>query len=72
MKIVFRADASSIIGSGHIIRCLNLAEELKKNGADITFISRAHKGNLNELISQKKLKLLHYQERKQTHETVIN
>ena len=35
------------------MRCLTLAVELKKNGSDITFISRAHEGNLNGLISDK-------------------
>ena len=53
MKIIFRADASIKIGSGHIIRCLTLAEELKKTGAEIKFISRAHEGNLNAYISEK-------------------
>ena len=36
MRIVFRADASTKkMGSGHIMRCLTLSEELNKNGADI-------------------------------------
>ena len=46
------------MGSGHVMRCLTLAEELKKNGSDITFISRAHEGNLNGLIAGKGMKVV--------------
>lgn len=46
MKIVVRADASLQIGTGHIMRCLTLAHALKSNGAEISFICRAYKGNL--------------------------
>jgi UDP-2,4-diacetamido-2,4,6-trideoxy-beta-L-altropyranose hydrolase len=58
MKFVFRTDASTKIGSGHVMRCLTAAEELKKNGAEITFISRAHEGNLNDLISSKGMEVV--------------
>jgi UDP-2,4-diacetamido-2,4,6-trideoxy-beta-L-altropyranose hydrolase len=58
MKIVFRTDSSVKMGSGHLIRCLALAEEIKSNGWEITFISRAHSGNLNSLISKKGLKVV--------------
>lgn len=37
MRVIFRADASSVVGGGHIMRCLALAEELSERGADITF-----------------------------------
>lgn len=53
MKVVFRADASVKMGSGHVMRCLTLAGELKENGADVIFIARAHDGNLNNLITEK-------------------
>ena len=52
-NIFIRADASVRIGSGHVMRCLTLAEELRDAGATVSFVSRAHSGNLNELIRNK-------------------
>lgn len=42
MKIAVRADASSEIGTGHLRRCLSLAEALKALGAEICFVIRRH------------------------------
>ena len=53
MKDCFRVDASIQMGSGHVMRCLCLGEALKKQGADVLFISRALPGNLNDLVRQK-------------------
>jgi UDP-2,4-diacetamido-2,4,6-trideoxy-beta-L-altropyranose hydrolase len=53
MKIVFRTDASIQIGTGHVMRCLTLADSLRLRGADCTFICRNHSGHLLELIHQR-------------------
>ncbi len=53
MKFVIRADASLQIGSGHIMRCLTLADLLAQHGHDITFICREHDGHLADFIQQK-------------------
>jgi len=53
MKVVFRADASVQIGTGHIMRCLTLADELREKGAEIFFICRQLPGNLCDFIEQK-------------------
>ena len=46
MKVVFRVDASLNMGTGHVMRCLTLAQVLKDNGANVEFICRKHEGNL--------------------------
>jgi UDP-2,4-diacetamido-2,4,6-trideoxy-beta-L-altropyranose hydrolase/UDP-4-amino-4,6-dideoxy-N-acetyl-beta-L-altrosamine N-acetyltransferase len=46
MRVVFRVDASLQMGTGHVMRCLTLAQVLKENGVDAEFICRKHKGNL--------------------------
>src|SRR5690606_32572613 len=52
-RVAIRADASSRIGSGHVMRCLTLAERLREDGADMLFVCRAHDGNLVETIEQR-------------------
>ena len=52
MKVVFRTDASLQIGSGHVMRCLTLADALRAQGADCHFISREHPGHLLDAIRQ--------------------
>lgn len=53
MKIIFRVDASKRIGTGHLMRCLTLAESLRERGAETRFVCRAHPGNLIELLQRK-------------------
>lgn len=50
-RIAFRVDSSSILGSGHVMRCLTLAHELKKEH-EIIFICATHKNNLNQEIKK--------------------
>jgi spore coat polysaccharide biosynthesis predicted glycosyltransferase SpsG len=52
MNVVIRADASIKIGTGHVMRCLTLAEALKQQGVKVEFICREHKGSLIERIEQ--------------------
>lgn len=53
MKVVFRTDASLHIGTGHVMRCLTLADALAARGVHCQFICRAHEGNLIDYIRQR-------------------
>ncbi|MBL1140623.1 MAG: UDP-2,4-diacetamido-2,4,6-trideoxy-beta-L-altropyranose hydrolase [Proteobacteria bacterium] len=53
VKVVFRVDASMQIGTGHVIRCLTLAEGLRDHGAVCSFICREHQGHLLDRIKEK-------------------
>ncbi|MFA7383725.1 MAG: UDP-2,4-diacetamido-2,4,6-trideoxy-beta-L-altropyranose hydrolase [Desulfurivibrionaceae bacterium] len=48
--LVIRADADVTIGSGHVMRCLTLAEAMRESGALVVFVCRSRPGNLNDLI----------------------
>lgn len=50
-KILIRTDASIQIGTGHVMRCLTLADELR--GADVIFVCREFAGNLCGYIEEK-------------------
>ena len=50
MNIVFRTDSSVQIGTGHVMRCLTLADELRQHGATVSFICSELRGNSIDLI----------------------
>ena len=53
LSVVFRADASLQIGTGHVMRCLTLADALRERGARCNFVCRPHQGHLLALIAQR-------------------
>ncbi|WP_387463031.1 UDP-2,4-diacetamido-2,4,6-trideoxy-beta-L-altropyranose hydrolase [Photorhabdus sp. RM323S] len=53
MKIVIRADASTWIGSGHIMRCLALSDSLKFFGHQVSFSSIPQPGDMIDLIKER-------------------
>ncbi len=53
MNIAFRTDASLQIGTGHVMRCLALADALQSAGAKCHFICREYPGNLITSIFQR-------------------
>ena len=53
MNVIFRVDSSLNIGTGHVMRCLTLAQVLKDNGANVEFVCRRHSGNQIKKIRSK-------------------
>lgn len=53
MNIIIRTDASISLGTGHVMRCLTLADELRQHDARVYFICRNGPGNLIGLIEKK-------------------
>jgi UDP-2,4-diacetamido-2,4,6-trideoxy-beta-L-altropyranose hydrolase len=60
MKVAFRVDSSSLIGSGHLMRCLTLAHELRHRGAEVLFLSREHPGHLIERVEKASFSLCRF------------
>jgi UDP-2,4-diacetamido-2,4,6-trideoxy-beta-L-altropyranose hydrolase len=57
MKVLIRADASSQIGTGHVMRCLTLAGDLRQFGIEVSFISCVLPGDLCGYIENKGFKV---------------
>ena len=51
MRAIFRCDSSTLIGSGHVIRCRTLARQLREEGIESYFVCRNHIGNFNRLLN---------------------
>lgn len=59
MLVVIRADASTSIGSGHVMRCLTLAHRLKKEeNAKVVFVMRVLPGNLVGVVEKQGFEVL--------------
>lgn len=59
MNVIIRADASTSIGSGHVMRCLTLAHRLKKEkNAKVVFVMRVLPGNLIGVVEKQGFEVL--------------
>lgn len=57
MKVLIRVDASQLIGTGHVMRCLALAQAWRQHGAECEFICREHPGHLKSEIERRGFKV---------------
>ncbi len=58
MKVAFRTDASLVIGTGHVMRCLTLADALGVRGVQSLFLCRDHVGSMHQVIRERGYPLL--------------
>ncbi|HIE84363.1 MAG TPA: UDP-2,4-diacetamido-2,4,6-trideoxy-beta-L-altropyranose hydrolase [Dehalococcoidia bacterium] len=52
-SVLIRTDSSIGIGTGHVMRCLTLADALKSVGIEVLFVCRKQVGHLAELIESR-------------------
>ncbi len=52
-SVVFRVDSSSLIGSGHLERCLTLADRLRRHGLLSTFVCRELPGHRTAAVTNR-------------------
>lgn len=52
MQVVIRADASTAIGMGHLVRCMTLAAALRDRGASVAFVTREHHGHQTSMLDE--------------------
>ena len=57
LRIAFRTDANEMIGTGHFMRCLTLADELSLQGSDICFVSRGLPAHLRLMLDERQIPL---------------
>lgn len=50
MRVAIRADASSQLGVGHVMRCLTLASALRQRGHEVHFLCQPLPGHLGDLL----------------------
>jgi UDP-2,4-diacetamido-2,4,6-trideoxy-beta-L-altropyranose hydrolase len=69
LRIAFRTDANQQIGTGHFMRCLTLADEMRQSPADICFVSRALPLHLQQMLSEHGVQYIALPENELTQET---
>ena len=57
MNVVIRADGSTFIGLGHIMRCLGLAHALQARGAQVLFLARSIDADVRAIVRDRGLQV---------------
>lgn len=52
-NVIIRADASIEIGTGHVMRCMTLAERLRAKGLEVAFVCNLYDGHLCDVIAER-------------------
>lgn len=58
MNVAIRADASEEMGTGHLKRCLSLADAFAKLGAEVCFVIRQHDGVAERIMAATEYRVL--------------
>ncbi len=59
MVVFFRVDSATIMGSGHLMRCIVLAKLMRDRGnVDIYFVCRDLEGNISSVVSENDFNLI--------------
>ena len=58
MNIAFRVESSATIGSGHLVRCINLANKFLSKGHNCYFIINSKSKEMHTLIKSNKHQIL--------------
>lgn len=53
VDVLIRVDASTKIGTGHVMRCLTIAEELRQRNCSISFYMKRLPGNLIDFVKKR-------------------
>lgn len=62
LDVAFRVDATGVIGTGHFMRCLTLADTLRHRGARIRFVSRGLPVHLCDMLTERGIACMHLPE----------